>query len=367
MTIYLGENIKRLRREQNFTQETLAEFLGVTFQSISKWERGESYPDITLLPAIADFFKVSIDELMGVNKVQDEAKIKKLLEEHDNYTDEKLIFKSITNLKEKYPTDFRVQLRWMSYLIFYDDYDTLEQRIPQIMSIYQNIQNNCTKDSIRICAKRYYIYLMGNLACKENPKVTFEDYEPVIREMPLMRDGRENYCYFYRLHKHPDADKIIMEAIEEQLFLFYCTISDYYLTNKFTLEYKIEITEKTKDFFNYIYNDGNYSRMWRTVISRCYGMLGWFYFEQGNEEKALHNLRRSAELAIEFDNLGRFTTLNSTLFEGKTFDKQELGTTFIAKSWMKETMLDYPLSDEFKSSAEFKEIIALLDEKTDSR
>lgn len=360
MNIYLGENIKRLRREKDITQETLAEFLGVTFQSISKWERGESYPDITLLPAIAGFFNVSIDELMGVNKAQDEEEIKQLLKEHDNFTDTKLILKAITNLREKYPTDFRVQLRWLGYLIFYDDYDTLEQRIPQIMSIYQNIQNNCTKDSIRICAKRYYIDLMSNLACKKNPTVTFEDYEPIIREMPLMRDGRENYCYCYRLHNHPDSDKIIMESIEEQMFLFYCAVSDYYYTDKFSRDYQIEISERTKDFFNYIYDDGNYGRMWRTVMSRCYGMLGWFYFEKGDKEKALHNLRRSAELAVKFDNLDRITTLHSTLLEGKTFDKQSLGTTFIAKSWMKETIQNYPLSDDFKASAEFKEIIAML-------
>ena len=42
MTIYLSENLKKLRREKGFTQETLAEFLGVTFQSVSKWERGIS-------------------------------------------------------------------------------------------------------------------------------------------------------------------------------------------------------------------------------------------------------------------------------------------------------------------------------------
>ena len=360
MQIYLGENIKRLRRERDLTQEALAEFLGVTFQSISKWERGESYPDITLLPAIAAFFKVSIDELMGLNKAQDEQEIKSLLKEHDNLTDEKLILKAIQNLREKYPTDFRVQLRWMSYLIFYDDWDTLEQRTPQIMSIYQNIQNNCTKDSIRICAKRYYIYFMGNLACKENPTVTFEDYEPVIREMPLMRDGRENYCYFYSLHKHPDADKIITEATEESLLLFYDLISSYYFTSKFSRDYQIDILEKAKDFFNYIYDDGNYSRMWRSVMSCCYGMLGWFYFEKGDEEKSLHNLRKSAELAVRFDNLDRITTLHSTLFEGKVFDKQELGTTFVAKSWMKENIMNYPLSEEFKSKPEFKEIISIL-------
>ena len=101
-------------------------------------------------------------------------------------------------------------------------------------------------------------------------------------------------------------------------------------------------------------------------MSCCYGMLGWFYFEKGDEEKALHNLRKSAELAVQFDNLDRITILHSTLFEGKTFDKHELGSTFIAKSWMKENIQNYPLSDDFKNTAEFKEIIALLDEKTDS-
>lgn len=360
MTIYFSENLKKFRLKQNLTQEKLADFLGVSFQTISKWERAETYPDITMLPAIAQFFKVSIDELLGVNKAENEEILKRLLEEYDNLTDEKLILKAITNLREKYPTDFRVQLRWMSYLIFYDDYDTLEQRTPQIMSIYQNIQNNCTKDSIRICAKRYYIYLMGNLACKKNPTVTFEDYEPIIREMPFMRDGRENYYYFYSLHKHPDADKLITEALEEQIFLLYDTISGYYLTSKFNRDYQIEILEKTKDFLNYIYNDGNYSRMWRGVMSRCYGMLGWFYFEKGDKEKSLHNLRKSAELAIRFDNLDRITTLHSTLFEGKVFDKQSLGTTFIAKSWMKENIRNYPLSDEFRNTAEFKEIMAML-------
>ena len=91
MTIYLSENLKQLRRENGLTQETLADFLGVTFQSVSKWERGESYPDITMLPEIAGFFKVSVDELLGVNKAQEEEEIKRLLEEHDNFTDSKLI------------------------------------------------------------------------------------------------------------------------------------------------------------------------------------------------------------------------------------------------------------------------------------
>lgn len=43
MTIYLGENIKRLRHENELTQEKLSEFLGVTFQTVSNWERGVSH------------------------------------------------------------------------------------------------------------------------------------------------------------------------------------------------------------------------------------------------------------------------------------------------------------------------------------
>ncbi len=100
MTIYLGENIKRLRREKEITQETLADFLGVTFQSVSNWERGESYPDITMLPEIAGFFKVSIEELLGVNRAENEAEIIKELEAYDNLTDEKMKQEEINRHKD---------------------------------------------------------------------------------------------------------------------------------------------------------------------------------------------------------------------------------------------------------------------------
>ncbi|MGN0534424.1 MAG: helix-turn-helix transcriptional regulator [Eubacterium sp.] len=72
MDIYFGENLKKLRKEQNLTQEALADFLGVTFQAVSKWERGDGYPDIATLPIISSFFGVSLDDLLGVDKVQRE-------------------------------------------------------------------------------------------------------------------------------------------------------------------------------------------------------------------------------------------------------------------------------------------------------
>lgn len=61
----LPNNIARLRHERSLTQEELADFIGVTKASVSKWENGQSMPDILLLPQLAAFFDVTIDELVG--------------------------------------------------------------------------------------------------------------------------------------------------------------------------------------------------------------------------------------------------------------------------------------------------------------
>ena len=61
----IGTNIRLLRKTKNITQEELANALHISYQAISKWENGSSQPDIALLPAIANYFGVSIDELFG--------------------------------------------------------------------------------------------------------------------------------------------------------------------------------------------------------------------------------------------------------------------------------------------------------------
>lgn len=61
----LNEQIAFLRKAKNVTQEEMAQSLGVTNQSVSKWESAQCCPDIQLLPAIADYFDVSVDELIG--------------------------------------------------------------------------------------------------------------------------------------------------------------------------------------------------------------------------------------------------------------------------------------------------------------
>ena len=70
--LYLAENLKHLRKEKDLTQEDVAAMLHVSPQSVSKWERGETTPDITLLPALANLYKVSVDALIGMDKINDE-------------------------------------------------------------------------------------------------------------------------------------------------------------------------------------------------------------------------------------------------------------------------------------------------------
>ena len=65
MKLNIGENIRRLRRGMDMTQEQLADKLGVAYQSVSRWENGTTYPDMEMLPALSSIFGVTVDELLG--------------------------------------------------------------------------------------------------------------------------------------------------------------------------------------------------------------------------------------------------------------------------------------------------------------
>jgi len=68
----IAKNIRQLRLNKSITQEELAERIGVTGQAVSKWERDECYPDITLLPGLANYFGVTLDKLVGMDELNNE-------------------------------------------------------------------------------------------------------------------------------------------------------------------------------------------------------------------------------------------------------------------------------------------------------
>ena len=78
MNLEIGAIIKNLRTQHKITQDQLATFLGVTPQAISRWEAGNGYPDIETLPSIANFFSVSTDELLGMNRTENNPNSEKI-------------------------------------------------------------------------------------------------------------------------------------------------------------------------------------------------------------------------------------------------------------------------------------------------
>lgn len=67
----IAKNLRQLRIAKSITQEELAERIGVTGQAVSKWERDECCPDITLLPGLANFFGITVDKLIGMDEIND--------------------------------------------------------------------------------------------------------------------------------------------------------------------------------------------------------------------------------------------------------------------------------------------------------
>ena len=80
MNLLIGENIKRIRLARSLTQEEVASHLGISFQAISKWERGDGYPDIEMLPVLANYLGISLDELLGVSEIDRKEKYDELNE-----------------------------------------------------------------------------------------------------------------------------------------------------------------------------------------------------------------------------------------------------------------------------------------------
>ena len=75
MEHHLPQNIRAMRKARGFTQEQLAEAMGVTVGAVSKWELGQSAPDLSTLMELADFFDASVDALLGYTLRENSAEL----------------------------------------------------------------------------------------------------------------------------------------------------------------------------------------------------------------------------------------------------------------------------------------------------
>lgn len=365
MKLNIGNRIKELRRSKDITQEEFAEYLGVSYQSVSRWENGVCYPDIEMLPEIAVYFGVSVDDLLGVNRAENEKEILSIIEEYDNLTDSEAKHKIIVKAIEKYPNDFRLQLRQMSDLAFRNAIANYKKNLPKVRAIYENIQRNCRTDTIRICAKRYLAAYYNMLAYHEESGITYKDCEKILSEMPYMRDGQEFLRSYLYPHDTDDWKVNTMEAVEEEISLLCHGIAHLFDfvngKNADDIEKLINVAQVEINMLNSFYDDSNYGRAWRNIIF-TYGYLGYFYVRKGDYENGINAFKKEIQLAKHFDSLDRITVMHSTFFEGREFDKNTLGSTFVASSRVKYLIEEkYPLPDEFKATTEFQEIIKIME------
>ena len=138
MNVKIGAIIKRLRMENHITQDTLATAIGVTPQAISRWEAEGGYPDIELLPALADFFAVSTDELLGYKLSEREAELADIKKEMKRLAEvgsaeERVAY--ARNAFARYPNDYEVRnnLAVCLYHIWEDNRD------PSLLNEIENL------------------------------------------------------------------------------------------------------------------------------------------------------------------------------------------------------------------------------------
>ena len=92
MNLEIGKVIKHLRTEKGIKQDELAEYIGISFQAVSKWENGVTMPDITLLPKLAVFFGITIDDLFSVADADHFERIDYMLDNEHTVSDENFIY-----------------------------------------------------------------------------------------------------------------------------------------------------------------------------------------------------------------------------------------------------------------------------------
>ena len=165
----LSENLAFLRRRSGRTQEELAVFLGVTKASVSKWETGQSFPDIMLLPRLASYFDISVDELIGYQAQLTREEIRKIYirftEDFENRPFEEVMEESREFVKEYYscyPALLQISVLWLNHYMLADTREENEAILQEIVSLCLHIEQDCGDREICGDAElvRYMVFLL---------------------------------------------------------------------------------------------------------------------------------------------------------------------------------------------------------------
>ena len=298
MDILLSEQLKRLRREKGTKQENLANHLCISTQAVSKWERGEGYPDITLLPAISSYYNVSIDDLLGVGEIE---KKKKLLAYEEKSAELFRQGKSPERVKlwkeakQEFPNELSVlyNLMWAFYAA------DRSQNFDEIIACGERILKESTDDSMRsgtihcLCMA-YYTEKKDVESAKKYANMAGATQANEL--MPYILEGEEavQYCQT-NIQRYVDQIQLSARIM--------CMKGNY------SPEDTIKALEFSIACFNLLYADGNCG-YYHTRYSEIFREMAKEYMKLGKREDALSCLDKAADHAVSYDTLkdGSFTS-----------------------------------------------------------
>ena len=292
MNITLNSTLRALRRKKNVTQEELASHLGITAQSVGKWERGEGFPDITLLPAIALYFGVTTDELLGIDKARIDERIKSLEAESLRLRNLGDVPENLALWERAYresPNDCRVMSHLMDALGQDPHYphpkDVCERRI----ELGERILAESTDSKLREHAAMSLCYTFNELRDTENAL----KYADMCGSINSCREGLRAFV--------TDGEEGV-KATQEYLLLLIqdaaftasnmtnksCSTDDEHLT---ALEFAVSL-------FKLLFPDGRFG-YYANDLSVFYEWISFIHARRADKEKTLAALAESVRYAVE--------------------------------------------------------------------
>ena len=187
MKLKIGEKIKELRYKKGLTQEEVGNLIGVSAQSVSKWERGEGYPDIEMLPSLANYFGVSIDELLGADaNLQKYDEINAKWTENNNIGAHKDNIDLMKNALKTFPNDalLLVQLSTSLEKAGTTDEEKAEY-LRESIAVQEQIINYC--DDCEVRGATMYNICFAYMKNGEREKALRQ-----AKKLPNLYKGREN-------------------------------------------------------------------------------------------------------------------------------------------------------------------------------
>ena len=298
MNIKIGAIIKKLRTENNITQDMLATAIGVTPQAISRWESEGGYPDIELLPMLADFFSVSTDELLGYKlseREQELANIKKEIERLSEVgsVEERVAY--ARNAFARYPNDYEIRdnLAVCLYLVWDENHD--EALFKEIEALLKSVADECNDEDIRYNAINTLIMLYGEVKHCDKAKELVNRLTPMkyCREFALSNgigDGNNE------LYRQDEIDKLTDSL---GLAIRNYTLDDELPNDPSTWNKKIEMLHISNQLYQMIF--GHDMLYHHNRLSMNYWLISTYQMSQGKIAEALDSLELMCEHAIAYD------------------------------------------------------------------